>query len=82
MGPSTANLDMKPSMGTDHHKSLLLNHLRPEGAILGVHDFHRRMPGLTVEQIKEALRQLVTERMVLVRFESTAEGKKFYVPPK
>ena len=43
MGPSTANLDMKPSMGTDHHKSLLLNHLRPEGAILSVHDFHRRM---------------------------------------
>ena len=33
------------------------------------------------EAYKDALRQLVAEGMVVVRFESTAQGKRFYVPP-
>jgi len=69
--------------GTDRLRTSRTGRRRrePNGAILGVPDLHRRLPGLTVEEIKDALRQLVAEGMVVVRFESTAQGKRFYVPP-
>jgi len=72
---------MTPMMGLALTKVNVLRQLEPNGAILGVADLHRRLPGLTVEEIKDALRQLVAEGMVVVRFESTARGKRFYVPP-
>jgi len=72
---------MTPMMGLALTKVNVLRQLEANGAILAVPDLHRRLPGLTVEEIKDALRQLVAEGMVVVRFESTAQGKRFYVPP-
>jgi len=78
--PGPVTPDMTPTSRGGHNKVLVLRHLEPEGAILGVPDFHRRMPGLSVDEIKQALRELVAEGMVAIRFESTAAGKRFYMP--
>ncbi len=62
-----------------------VNVLRPletPGMSLGARDLQRRLPGCSVDETKQALRELVAEKMVDVAFRSTDAGKKFYVPPK
>jgi hypothetical protein len=80
-GPQTPH-NMSPLIGIALTKVNLLRRLETPGTILGVDELARRLPGLRVDEIKQGLRELVAEGMVKVRFESTAAGKKFYVPPK
>ena len=80
-GPRTPD-DMSPLIGMALTKVNVLRRLETPGTILGVDDLARRMPGVKVDEIKQALRELVREGMVEVAFRSTDAGKRFYVPPR
>ncbi len=73
---------MTPLVGIGLTKVNVLRQLETPGTSLGVRDLHRRLPGLSVDDIEQALRELVAENMVDVAFRSTDAGKKFYVPPR
>ena len=53
--------DMTPLIGVELTKMNVMRHLDVRGAILSLRDLHRRMPGASIDKLKDAVRELVKE---------------------